>query len=93
MLPGTKVPLALVMLGDVMLGRLVDEGLSALGAQHATVWGDTLPLLQGGMAAEGQGEAHQIVTGNLECAGRLHPRGWRSAGCSLLMLLRGGLVQ
>jgi len=60
-------PLSIVMLGDVMLGRLVDEGLSAMQDAGLFLWGDTLPLLQGGMAQNG---GLQIVTGNLECAGR-----------------------
>jgi hypothetical protein len=59
--------LALVLVGDVMLGRIVDESLTALPRQlHGGVWGDVLPLLQGGMAA-GAGE-EQLVAGNLECA-------------------------
>ena len=59
--------LALVLVGDVMLGRIVDESLTALPRQlHGGVWGDVLPLLQGGMAA-GEGE-EQLVAGNLECA-------------------------
>ncbi|KAL4424873.1 hypothetical protein ABPG77_002096 [Micractinium sp. CCAP 211/92] len=57
--------LALVMLGDCMLGRVVDESLSALPAQLERVWGDVLPLLQGGMALPGEG---QLVAANLECA-------------------------
>lgn len=54
------------MLGDVMLGRLVDEALTHMHDAGESLWGDTLPLLQGGMA---QPDGHQIVTGNLECAG------------------------
>ena len=54
------------MLGDVMLGRLVDEALTAVADGGVSVWGDTLPLLQGGLAPPG---GLQIVTGNLECAG------------------------
>lgn len=57
--------LALVMLGDCMLGRIVDESLSALPAQRTSVWGDVLPLLQGGMAEQGE---EQLNTSNLECA-------------------------
>ena len=58
---------ALVLLGDVMLGRVVDEALTVLRpAQHMhRVWGDCLPLLRGGMAATGE---QQLVAGNLECA-------------------------
>ena len=59
--------LALVLVGDVMLGRIVDESLTALPRQlHGGVWGDVLPLLKGGMVA-GVGE-EQLVAGNLECA-------------------------
>jgi hypothetical protein len=57
--------LALVMLGDVMLGRVVDASLALPGQQEA-IWGDFLSLLQGGV--RGQGE-DWLVTGNLECAG------------------------
>ena len=59
--------LALVLVGDVMLGRIVDESLTALPRQlHDGVWGDVLPLLKVGMVA-GVGE-EQLVAGNLECA-------------------------
>jgi len=63
----SHAPLSLVMLGDVMLGRIVDECLSAL-PDAGLVWGDTLALLRGGMARDGV-EEHQLVAGNLECAG------------------------
>lgn len=59
--------LALVMLGDCMLGRIVDESLTALPRQLTGMWGDTLPLLQGGMADAAAGE-EQLVAANLECA-------------------------
>jgi len=59
--------LALVMLGDCMLGRIVDESLTALPRQLSSIWGDTLPLLQGGMADAAAGE-EQLVAANLECA-------------------------
>ncbi|KAI7835566.1 hypothetical protein COHA_010545 [Chlorella ohadii] len=59
--------LALVILGDCMLGRIVDESLTALPRQLSGVWGDTLPLLQGGMADAAAGE-EQLVAANLECA-------------------------
>ncbi|KAL4451871.1 hypothetical protein ABPG75_007533 [Micractinium tetrahymenae] len=62
--PGSR-NLALVMLGDCMLGRVVDESLTALPGQLERVWGDTLPLLRGGMARPGEG---QLVAANLECA-------------------------
>ena len=55
---------AIVMLGDVMLGRLVDEALSAM-PERSGVWGDTLPLLRGGMTGD---SATQLNTANLECA-------------------------
>lgn len=48
-----------------MLGRVVDDSLSALPAQLERVWGDTLPLLRGGMALPGE---CQLVAANLECA-------------------------
>lgn len=44
----------------------MDESLTALPHRLAGVWGDTLPLLRGGLAAGGQGEA-QLVAANLEC--------------------------
>ncbi|PRW20840.1 poly-gamma-glutamate biosynthesis isoform A [Chlorella sorokiniana] len=59
--------LALVLLGDCMLGRIVDESLTALPRQLSGVWGDTLPLLQGGLADAAAGE-EQLVAANLECA-------------------------
>ena len=60
--------LALVLLGDCMLGRIVDESLTALPRQRAGgIWGSTLPLLQGGLASATAGEA-QVVAANLECA-------------------------
>ena len=59
--------LALVMLGDCMLGRLVDESLTALPSQLSGMWGDALPLLQGGMVDVPAGE-QQLVAANLECA-------------------------
>lgn len=57
---------ALVLLGDVMVGRIVDESLALPGQQEA-VWGDFLPLLQGGVCTTP--EEACLVTGNLECAG------------------------
>lgn len=57
--------LALVMLGDCMLGRIVDESLTALPAQQRRLWGDVLPLLSGGMAAAGEA---QLNVANLECS-------------------------
>lgn len=45
----------------------MDESLSSLPRQLAAVWGDTLPLLRGGLADGGRGEA-QAVAANLECA-------------------------
>lgn len=46
-----------------MLGRIVDESLTALPRQMRGVWGDTLPLLCGGMAQPGE---EQVTSGNLE---------------------------
>ena len=57
--------LALVMLGDCMLGRIVDESLTAAPAQRQRLWGDVLPLLRGGMAAPGEA---QLNLANLETA-------------------------
>ena len=51
----------LVMLGDIMLGRYVDDAISAWGPRRAGVWHDTLPLLC-------PPTTRQLVTGNLECA-------------------------
>ena len=65
----TKSLAAIVMLGDVMLGRLVDEALSSMQAAKTdpktAIWGDVLPLLQGGMTGD---PATQLVAANLECA-------------------------
>lgn len=57
-------PLALVLVGDVMLGRSVNEALTKHGLRH--VWGNFQQFLNGGM-----GE-NQIVAGNLECASTHH---------------------
>jgi poly-gamma-glutamate capsule biosynthesis protein CapA/YwtB (metallophosphatase superfamily) len=43
--PGGAESLQLVMLGDCMLGRLVDEVLETQPPEYP--WGDTLPVLQG----------------------------------------------
>lgn len=53
-----------------MLGRLVDEALSVLH-DRSDLWGDTLPLLRGGMARTPN---QQIVAINLECAVTSHPK-------------------
>lgn len=53
-----EVTLALV--GDLMMGRLVDAALSRHGLRH--VWGNFQPLLSGGLGK------NQLVAGNLECA-------------------------
>ena len=45
--------------------QVVDDSLSALPAQLERVWGDTLPLLRGGLALPGE---CQLVAANLECA-------------------------
>ena len=55
----------------------MDESLTAQPRQRTRLWGDVLPLLQGGMAAAGAagggapGEV-QVVAGNLECAVTAH---------------------
>lgn len=63
---------SIVMLGDVMLGRLVDEALSVM-PERAAVWGDTLPLLAGGGMTPAGDAAAQLVAANLECAVTDHP--------------------
>jgi hypothetical protein len=55
---------AIVLLGDVMLGRIVDRSLTALPGQAIKIWGNTLPLLQGDMAEPGKEE--QVNICNLE---------------------------
>ena len=63
-----------VMLGDVMLGRIVDEALAVM-PNRADIWGDTLPLLRGGAAVDGQGDPERcMTTGNLECAVTDYPK-------------------
>jgi len=60
---------SVVMLGDTMLGRLVDEKLAVLQAQGeppAAVLGDTLPLIR----------AADVRILNLECALTDHPVRW-----------------
>ena len=59
---------------------MVDESLTAQPRQRTRLWGDVLPLLQGGMAAAGAAGAGaggppgevQVVAGNLECAVTAH---------------------
>ena len=55
--PGEGTELSLVLLGDVMLGRLIDKQLSNVEGSDEHIWGDWLPLLQ---------RKHQIVAANLE---------------------------
>jgi poly-gamma-glutamate capsule biosynthesis protein CapA/YwtB (metallophosphatase superfamily) len=62
----------IVMLGDVMLGRIVDEALTVM-PNHAAIWGDTLPLLSGDAAPDGDPE-RVLVSGNLECAITAHQK-------------------
>jgi poly-gamma-glutamate capsule biosynthesis protein CapA/YwtB (metallophosphatase superfamily) len=63
----TKKTLAtIVLLGDVMLGRIVDEALTVM-PNPASIWGDTLPLLCGAATPDGSPE-RCLVAGNLECA-------------------------
>lgn len=54
--------LSLVLVGDLMLGRCVNEALTKNGLRH--VWGNFQPLLSGGLGK------NQIVAGNLECASK-----------------------
>ncbi|KAH7617692.1 hypothetical protein Ndes2526B_g07558 [Nannochloris sp. 'desiccata'] len=66
----------IVMLGDVMLGRIVDEALTVM-PNRAAIWGDTLPLLCGGVCTpDGNGVDPErcLVTGNLECAVTDYPK-------------------
>ncbi len=56
--------ITLALLGDVMLGRLVDEEAQARSPQ--SFWADTLPLLRGADA----------VIANLECALTRHRSPW-----------------
>eukprot|EP01025_Chloroclados_australasicus_P008788 TRINITY_DN13232_c0_g1_i3.p1 TRINITY_DN13232_c0_g1~~TRINITY_DN13232_c0_g1_i3.p1 ORF type:complete len:411 (-),score=63.43 TRINITY_DN13232_c0_g1_i3:82-1314(-) len=65
----------LVMCGDVMLGRLVNDSFKTYPQQIQNVWGDTLPILKGEKAGGGGQDREagvkispQIVIGNLECA-------------------------
>jgi poly-gamma-glutamate capsule biosynthesis protein CapA/YwtB (metallophosphatase superfamily) len=51
-----KNHVTLALTGDVMLGRLVDQALAAVGPSHP--WGDALPLLR----------AADLTLVNLECA-------------------------
>jgi len=60
--------MAVVMLGDVMLGRLVDEALTVM-ENRAAIWGNTLPMLQNKMNGAVD---DQIVAINLECAVTTH---------------------
>lgn len=55
--PGEGSELSLVLLGDVMLGRLIDRQLSNVEGSDEHIWGDHLPLLR---------RKHQIVAANLE---------------------------
>ena len=64
---------AIVMLGDVMLGRLVDEALSVM-PDKSTIWTDTLPLLRNGGMTEQHDPNAQLNTCNLECAVTDHPK-------------------
>lgn len=56
--------LRMVVLGDVMLGRGVDEVLKRVPPEH--VWGDTLDIIR---------EADYVLV-NLECALTLHAHPW-----------------
>jgi len=56
--------LTLALMGDLMMGRLVDAALSRHGLRH--VWGNFQPLLSGGLGR------NQLVAGNLECAITTH---------------------
>lgn len=60
-----KEVVTLAFVGDVMLGRMVDETLASRPA--SSVWGSTLPILRGADA----------VFANLECALTAFRRPWR----------------
>lgn len=68
----------LILLGDLMLGRIVDEAFTADKAHVTEVWGDFLPYLQGRVS---QAESHTpvLVAGNLECAVTNHEERWPKA--------------
>jgi poly-gamma-glutamate capsule biosynthesis protein CapA/YwtB (metallophosphatase superfamily) len=63
--PASRGGLAVALLGDVMLGRLVDAGLAARAPDAGFVWGNALPLLRGGLAPPG---GAQLNFANLETA-------------------------
>lgn len=52
--------LTLVLAGDLMFGRVIEEALNKHGLRH--VWGNVQPLMSGGLGK------NQIVAANLECA-------------------------
>ncbi len=66
---GDGTPFSLLLLGDTMLGRLVDERLAVLRASGESpehVWGDTLPLVR----------SADVRILNLECALTDYPVPW-----------------
>ncbi len=54
--------LRLVLVGDVMLGRYVNDGFAFDARRRAQVWGDFLPW------REALDPAATVTAGNLECA-------------------------
>lgn len=61
----TDRPVTLALVGDVMLGRMVDAAIAARGFGYP--WGDVLPILQ----------RADLFLINLECALTSHQRRWR----------------
>jgi poly-gamma-glutamate synthesis protein (capsule biosynthesis protein) len=62
---GKAKSIVLALVGDLMLGRGVNDLISTYPPEH--FWGTTLPLLQ----------ATDAVFGNLECAITIHEQPWR----------------
>lgn len=60
--------MALILLGDLMLGRNVDKDLSRSGVRQ--IWGNCLPLLTGGLAEQ------QVLAANLDCTSKHGTEGW-----------------
>lgn len=54
--------LQLVLLGDMMLGRIVNDSFASDVNRKVASFGDVMPLLQ-------QHHCSTVVAGNLECAG------------------------
>lgn len=54
--------MALILLGDLMLGRGIDRDLANSGVRQ--IWGNCRPLLTGGLAEQ------QIVGASLDCTSK-----------------------